>query len=91
LVKKRNIIIFGKMGFSLPSDTRDEDRGMNEEEAENAEIVPGKPLGRFDPPEEGKRRALFPCIPALSIWPFPPLRAPRPLRLSFFIKGFERT
>jgi len=33
---------------------------MNEEEAENAEIVPGKPLGRFDLPERVRKSAAFP-------------------------------
>jgi len=37
-----------------------EDKGMNEEEAENAEIVPGKPLGRFDLPGRMGKRAAFP-------------------------------
>jgi len=33
---------------------------MNGEEAESAEIIPGKPLGRFDLPKRGRKNAAFP-------------------------------
>jgi hypothetical protein len=33
---------------------------MNEEEAESAEIVPGKPLGRFDLLGRVRKNAVFP-------------------------------
>ena len=36
---------------------------MNEEEAESAEIVPGKPLGRFDLPGRVRKAPLFPLHP----------------------------
>jgi hypothetical protein len=38
----------------------DRDKRMNEEEAESAEIVPGKPLGRFDLPGRLRKSAAFP-------------------------------
>ena len=38
----------------------DRDKKMNAEEAENAEIVPGKPLGRFDLPGRVRKNAPFP-------------------------------
>jgi hypothetical protein len=38
----------------------DEDKRMNEEEAESAEIVPGKPLGRIDLPGRVRKSAAFP-------------------------------
>jgi len=46
----------------------DEDKRMNEEEAENAEIIPGKPLGRFDLPGKVGKRAAF--GPASRRWAF---------------------
>ena len=36
---------------------------MNEEEAESAEIIPGKPLGRFDFPGRVRKSAAFPPHP----------------------------
>jgi hypothetical protein len=38
----------------------DRDKRVNEEEAESAEIVPGKPLGRFDLPGRVRKSAAFP-------------------------------
>jgi hypothetical protein len=41
------------------------DKRMNEEGAKSAEIVPGKPLGRFDLPGRVKKSAAFPA----ASWP----------------------
>jgi hypothetical protein len=62
-----------------------EDKRINEEEAESAEIAPYKIHGPYGSSGKVGKEGLFsPCIPYLNIGPFLPLRAPRPLRLSFF-------
>jgi hypothetical protein len=56
---KRNKSFYGYgLLFAFPT-SGDEDERMNEEEAESAEIVPGKSLGRLDLPGKVGKRGAF--------------------------------
>ena len=51
--------------------SENEDQRLNKEEAESAEIVPGKSLGGFDlPGKGGKKAAFFPEFPTYAFGHF---------------------
>ena len=71
----------GNPSLVFPGSSAHENRKIKKEEAENAEVFFLKSLRNFDLSESVEKDPFAPCT--LILWSLFPLRAPRPLRLSF--------